>query len=93
MRMINLTFRLRLDKDQVRELGLDDAVEVGDECQIVGIAKVRKTLKASVGSNPPGSLELELVKFGVTQAGDGAVDRGEPMPEYAERRNAELRGR
>lgn len=83
---------LRLDKDQVRELGLDDALEVDDECQITGVAKVTSESKR-VGDfqGGPGTLELEIIKIGV-----GAVEKEskeESMKEYASRRNAELRER
>jgi hypothetical protein len=79
---------LRLDKDEVRELGLDDALEVGDEVQIMGVAKVtRSSKRAGVFQGGTGTLELKIIEIGV----DATEREEEPMKEYAKRRNAELR--
>jgi hypothetical protein len=90
MKMVDVTLVLRLDKDQVRELGLDDALEVGDECQLTGIAKVTHSSKrAGDFQGGPGTLALKIIKIGV-----GEIEKEEePMKEYAKRRNAELRER
>jgi hypothetical protein len=90
MTMIDVTVTLRLDKDQVKALGLDEALEVGDECQVMGVAKVTGTSKRPGDfQGGPGTLELKLIKLGV-----GAVEHEEePMSEYAKRRNVELRER
>jgi hypothetical protein len=79
---------LRLDKDQVRALGLDDALEVGDEIQVMGVAKVTSQSKRPGDfQGGPGTLELKIIKLGV-----GPIEKEEePMKAYAKRRNAELR--
>jgi hypothetical protein len=53
MRMIDVEFVIRLGKDQVRELGLDEALNVGDECEVKGIAEVTKSKQA--GANGYGA--------------------------------------
>jgi hypothetical protein len=80
---------LRLDKEQVRALGLDDALNAGDECHIVGIAKVTKATRSVEGR---GAVELKLVKPGVRNV-EREEEPEEPMVDYAKRRNAEMRER
>jgi hypothetical protein len=87
--MIDVSLMLHLDKDQVRELGLDDSVEVGDEVKVTGVAKVTKSRRPSVASYGPGAIELEITKISV----DTNEPEQEPMSDYAKRRNAELRER
>jgi hypothetical protein len=88
MRMIDTALVLHLDKDQVRELGLDDALEVGDKCEVKGVAEVTKGPARRPGAQGygPGTLELKITKISV-----GAAEHEEPMADYAKRRNAELR--
>jgi hypothetical protein len=90
MRMIETALVLHLDGDQVRELGLDNALKVGDECKVTGVAKVTKTKRPGVGGYGPGTLELTLNKISVDAA---EPEQQEPMKDYAKRRNAELRER
>jgi hypothetical protein len=76
---------LRLDKEQIKKLGL--SYDVGDECQIVAIAKVTsKSKHEHKDGDGSESIELQLTKMGV-----GAVESEESMKDYAKRRNAELR--
>jgi hypothetical protein len=85
MRMIDVDLVLHLDKAQVRELGLDDALEVGDKCEVKGIAEVTKSKRAGENGYGPGTLELKLIKISV-----GDAEQEEPMKDYAKRRNAEM---
>jgi hypothetical protein len=82
---------LSLDKDDIRALGLDDALEVGDEVQVMGVAKVTRSSKRAgiFQGGPGGTLELKIIEIGV----DATEREEEPMEKYAERRNAELRER
>ena len=85
MRMIDVDLVLHLDKDQVQELGLDDALSEDDECEVKGVAKVTKSKHAGASGYGPGTAELKIVKISV-----GAVEHEEPMKDYAKRRNAEM---
>jgi hypothetical protein len=64
-----------------------DALEVGDECEVTGVAKVTsKSKRAGDFQGGPGSLELKIIKIGVGRP----ETNQEPMKEYAKRRAAEL---
>jgi major coat protein len=84
---------LRLDKDQVRALGLDDALNVGDECQLIGVAKVTSTSKrAGDFQGGQGTVDLKIIKIGLKPT-DSVDKKEEPIADYAKRRNAELHER
>jgi hypothetical protein len=89
MTMIDVSVVLRLDQEDVRALGLNDALNAGDKCHIMGIAEVTK---ATRGLNGPGTAELKLVKIGVRDV-ERQQEPEEPMVVYAKRRNAEMRER
>jgi hypothetical protein len=90
MRMIDVSVVLHLDEDQVRGLGLDDALKVGDECKVTGVATVTKANRPRTSGYGAGTLELKLTKISVDAA---EAEEDEPMNDYAKRRNAELRER
>src|SRR5579862_7452156 len=85
MTTIDVTLLLRLDKDEVRELGLNDAVEAGDEVQLMAVAKVTKAMR---NLNGPGPVELKIVEIGVREV-ERIDEPEEPMADYAKRRNEE----
>lgn len=82
--------RVTLDKEHIAKLRLG-GYNVGDECQILGHAKVTsKSSHARAEGEDHQSIELQIVKMGV---GPIEKEHEESMGEYAKRRKAELRER